>query len=92
MNTAGTQRLSSTVMAWDDDGDRLQKTFTFRDFREAFAFMTRVAFVAEDLNHHPEWSNVYSRVTITLTTHDAGNTVTDLDREMASRIDQIVDG
>ena len=60
--------------------------FEFRDFVEAFEFMTAVAVLAEELNHHPEWSNVYNRVSIRLTTHDAGNTVTDLDRTLADRI------
>ncbi|MEL6892493.1 MAG: 4a-hydroxytetrahydrobiopterin dehydratase [Actinomycetota bacterium] len=74
---------------WRENDGRLERTFRFADFRGAFAFMTRVAFEAEELNHHPEWSNVYGRVTIVLTTHDAGNTVTDLDRAMAERIDTI---
>lgn len=78
-------------MTWTDHGDRLERTFTFDDFRAAFAFMTRVAFVADELDHHPDWSNTYSRVTISLTTHDEGDTVTDLDRRMASQIDEIVD-
>ena len=77
-------------MAWLDNGDALERTFEFGDFREAFAFMARVAFIAESLDHHPEWSNVYSRVTIRLTTHDAGNRVTDLDRRMADEIDRIL--
>lgn len=52
--------------------DAIRKSFRFRDFAEAFAFMTRVALVAERMNHHPEWFNVYDRVDITLSTHDAG--------------------
>lgn len=77
-------------MAWRQENDSLIQTFTFRDFSEAFAFMTRVAMIAEQQNHHPSWSNVYNRVTITLTTHDAGNRVTDKDREMAAAIDQLL--
>lgn len=77
-------------MAWLESGDALERTFEFGDFREAFAFMARVAFIAESLDHHPEWLNVYSRVTIRLTTHDAGNCVTDLDRRMADEIDRIL--
>ena len=79
-------------MSWNEVDDALEREFEFGDFREAFAFMTRVAFVAEDLNHHPEWSNVYNTVTIRLTTHDADSTITDKDRSMAEAIDQIVDG
>lgn len=77
-------------MTWTEQDDKLTRTFAFANFREAFAFMTRVAFIAEDLNHHPEWSNVYGKVTITLTTHDAGNTVTDLDRSFAAAVDELV--
>lgn len=68
----------------------LIRTFTFGDFSEAFAFMTRVAMIAEKMNHHPDWSNVYNKVTIRLSTHDAGNTVTVRDRELAAAIDGIV--
>lgn len=66
--------------------DALEKTFTFRDFNEAFAFMTRVAMVAEKMNHHPEWSNVYRTVEVTLTTHDAGG-VTTKDIRLATAMD-----
>ena len=76
-------------MTWTEADGALEREFTFASFPEAFAFMTRVAFVAEELRHHPEWSNVYSRVTIRLTTHDEGNTVTDIDRTMAGRIDAL---
>ncbi|MES2859907.1 MAG: 4a-hydroxytetrahydrobiopterin dehydratase, partial [Pseudomonadota bacterium] len=65
-------------------GDRpaIERRLTFADFNTAFAFMTRVAMKAETMDHHPEWSNVYNRVTVLLTTHDAGG-VTDLDTTMA---------
>ena len=62
--------------------DAIQREFRFKDFREAFAWMTRVALLAEKMNHHPEWFNVYNRVSVTLTTHDAGG-VTELDLRMA---------
>lgn len=75
---------------WKEENNRLKRTFKFEDFQEAFAFMTRVAFLAESHNHHPNWSNVYNQVDIELTTHDAGNTVTDKDRELAKAIDQLV--
>jgi 4a-hydroxytetrahydrobiopterin dehydratase len=74
---------------WTEEDNRLKKTFVFKDFQEAFAFMTRVAFLAEAQNHHPNWSNVYNQVSIELTTHDAGNVVTDKDRKLAKAIDLI---
>lgn len=75
--------------SWIEKDNALHRQFEFRDFSEAFAFMTRVAILAEKLNHHPEWSNVYNRVTIKLSTHDAGNVITDKDRQLASAIDQL---
>jgi len=74
---------------WAEENNRLRKTFEFKDFQEAFAFMTRVAFLAEKHQHHPNWSNVYNKVDIELTTHDAGNTVTDKDHQLAEAIDNI---
>ena len=68
--------------------DALQKTFMFKNFNEAFGFMTQVALQAEKLDHHPEWTNVYNRVEVTLTTHDA-NGVTERDVAMASFMDQL---
>lgn len=74
---------------WEETTSSLRQAFTFRDFTEAFAFMTRVAFAAEKQNHHPNWSNVYNTVNIELSTHDAGNVVTDKDRRLAQSIDEI---
>ncbi len=74
---------------WKEEDNKLQRSFEFKDFVEAFAFMMRVALLAERLGHHPEWTNVYNKVHISLATHDAGDTVTDLDREMARLIDDI---
>jgi 4a-hydroxytetrahydrobiopterin dehydratase len=71
-------------------GSKLVKTFTFTDFSEAFAFMTRVALLAEKADHHPYWSNVYNRVTISLSTHDAGDIITEKDRKLAAEIDKLV--
>lgn len=68
--------------------DAIRKTFKFPDFNAAFAFMTRVALKAEQLDHHPEWSNVYNKVDITLSTHDAGG-VTELDAALAKFIDDL---
>jgi 4a-hydroxytetrahydrobiopterin dehydratase len=75
---------------WQEQNNRLSRTFQFQDFTEAFGFMTRVAFLAEKHAHHPNWSNVYSTVIIELTTHDAGNIVTDKDRNLAKAIDAIL--
>jgi len=76
---------------WKEANEKLTRTFSFKNFIEAFGFMSQVAILAEKANHHPEWSNVYNKVEITLTTHDAGNTITQKDRDLASAIDQIVD-
>ncbi len=75
---------------WQETNNALQRSFTFADFSEAFAFMTRVAMIAEKMDHHPEWDNVYNKVNIRLSTHDAGNTVTDKDRKLASQIDKLI--
>jgi len=77
---------------WDHDEarDAITRRFTFADFSEAFAFMTRVALLAEKADHHPEWSNVYNRVEILLTTHDAGG-LSPRDIDMAQAIDAIVE-
>ncbi|WP_114748619.1 4a-hydroxytetrahydrobiopterin dehydratase [Pleomorphovibrio marinus] len=74
---------------WKEQDNQLQKTFEFDDFTEAFAFMTRVAFLAEKQQHHPDWSNVYNKVSIHLSTHDEGNKVTQKDRDLAKAIDEI---
>ena len=68
--------------------DAIQKTFKFKDFSEAFGFMTRAALVAEKMDHHPEWSNVWNRVDVTLSTHSAGG-LTDLDVKLAEAMDKI---
>lgn len=74
---------------WVEEDNKLKKTFEFKDFPEAFAFMVRVAFLAESQGHHPNWSNVYNKVNIELTTHDEGNIVTDKDRRLANAIDRL---
>lgn len=78
--------------AWTERDDALVRTFTFGDFSEAFAFMTRVAMLAEQHRHHPEWTNVYGRVEVRLSTHDAGGKVTDKDRKLAADIDRLLEG
>jgi 4a-hydroxytetrahydrobiopterin dehydratase len=75
---------------WTEENNSLQQTFTFKNFSEAFAFMTRVALLAEQHDHHPEWSNIYNKVTIILRTHEAGNTVTDKDKKLAEAIDALL--
>lgn len=77
------------MIMWIEQDNMLKKTFEFKDFTEAFAFMTRVAFLAEKHQHHPNWSNVYHRVEIALTTHDAGNIITEKDYNLAKEIDLI---
>lgn len=74
---------------WREEDNALHRTYTFVDFVEAMAFMNEAAFRIEKINHHPEWSNVYNRVIVKLTTHDAGHTVTDKDRNLAKILDEI---
>jgi len=74
---------------WTEKDDRLIGSFEFDDFNSAFGFMTRVALVAEQRNHHPDWSNSYNKVEISLCTHDAGSVVTNRDRELAAIIESI---
>ncbi len=75
---------------WEEKNNTLYRKFEFKDFSEAFAYMTRVALAAEKMDHHPNWSNVYNTVEISLTSHDAGNTITDRDRKLAKKIDALV--
>ena len=77
---------------WKEENNQLSRDFKFSNFIEAFAFMTKVAFVAEKMNHHPNWSNAYNKVSITLFTHDAGNSVTDKDKKLADEIDKLFNG
>jgi len=74
---------------WQEENNKLYKKFTFKNFSEAFAFMTRVAIEAEKADHHPLWTNVYNKVEIWLNTHDAGDVVTDKDRALAKAIDAV---
>ncbi|MBS1764125.1 MAG: 4a-hydroxytetrahydrobiopterin dehydratase [Bacteroidetes bacterium] len=75
---------------WTEKDNTLQKVFRFKDFVQAFTFMTEVAFIAEKMNHHPDWRNVYNTVEIKLSTHDAGNKVTDKDHQLAAAIVKLV--
>lgn len=75
---------------WNYAGDSLKATFTFKDFRNAFDFMRKVAQIANEMDHHPTWSNVYNKVNFALYTHDAGNKVSDKDLKMAERISELL--
>lgn len=77
-------------MSWKEENNKLTRTFEFRDFKEAFAFMVQVAAIADEMDHHPEWTNIYNKVSFKLSTHDAGDTVTDKDRALAEAIDKVV--
>jgi 4a-hydroxytetrahydrobiopterin dehydratase len=74
---------------YDTDKERLCCTFQFKNFIEAWGFMSKVALLAEKHNHHPNWSNVYNQVTIHLNTHDAGNVVTEKDEKLAEAINRL---
>lgn len=74
---------------WSFAGDALVKTFEFADFRQAMAFMLKAGFDADALDHHPEWTNVYNKVAVRLTTHAAGNRVTAKDVELAGRMERL---
>lgn len=80
--------LKQAGWAVRDDGKAIVKSFKFKNFRDALAWMLRAGFEAEKMNHHPEWSNVYNRVEVTLTTHDAGG-LTGKDIELAERMEKI---
>jgi len=74
---------------WKEEKNKLYQKFQFKNFSEAFAFMTRVALEAEKMDHHPEWKNVYNTVEVWLSTHDAGDIVTDKDHKLAKKIDAL---
>ena len=74
---------------WTETDNSLYQKFEFKNFSEAFAFMTRVALIAEKMDHHPKWTNVWNTVEVWLSTHDAGNTVTEKDRKLSQKIDKL---
>ena len=88
LSSAEIDAALATIPGWTQVADRpaIEKTFQFKDFNAAFGFMTRAAMRAEQLNHHPEWSNVYRTVHVVLTTHDAGG-LTDLDFKLAKAME-----
>lgn len=76
---------------WEEKNNKLYKKFQFKNFSETFAFMTRVAIEAEKMDHHPLWTNVWNTVEIWLSTHDAGDIVTDKDRKLADKIEKLME-
>ena len=76
-------------MSWKEDSNALHKTFKFQKFLDAMEFMSKCIDPIEAVNHHPEWSNVYNKVTVKLTTQDAGNTITEKDRKLAEALDEV---
>jgi 4a-hydroxytetrahydrobiopterin dehydratase len=74
---------------WQEQKNTLHKKFEFKDFSEAFAFMTRVALAAEKMDHHPKWTNEYNKVEFWLSSHDAGDIVTEKDRKLSKIIDKL---
>jgi 4a-hydroxytetrahydrobiopterin dehydratase len=82
--------MTTTPPGWVEENGALHREFRFADFSEAFGFMTRVALLADKADHHPNWSNVYNRVVIDLSTHDAGDAITDLDIQLANAINSLV--
>lgn len=75
---------------WNEENNMLVREFKFKDFIEAFSFMTKVALIAEKMDHHPTWTNTYNKVKISLNTHDAGDVVTDKDQTLAAAIDRVI--
>lgn len=86
MNVLNPKEVVEDLSGWTGGDDFITKVFKFDDFAQAFGFMSEIAVVAEAMNHHPEWFNVYNRVDVTLTTHDAGG-VTDKDIALAKRME-----
>jgi 4a-hydroxytetrahydrobiopterin dehydratase len=84
------QKPKTPSPMWNEENNNLYRKFQFKDFTEAFGFMAQVALIAEKMDHHPKWTNVWNTVEIWLTTHDAGNVVTEKDRKLASQIDALV--
>jgi 4a-hydroxytetrahydrobiopterin dehydratase len=78
------------IFMWKEENNKLYRKFEFKNFSEAFAFMTRVAIEAEKMDHHPLWTNVYNQVEVWLSTHSAGDVVTDKDRQLAKKIDALI--
>lgn len=92
-NLSSESKNTSNIPAegsWQEKNNSLYRKFAFKDFNEAFAFMTGVALAAEKMDHHPKWTNVWNTVEIWLSTHSAGDIVTDKDKKLAKRIDDLL--
>lgn len=76
---------------WKEENNGLEREFEFKNFVEAWAFMSQVALLSEKANHHPDWSNTYNKVKIRLSTHDQGNTITEKDKKLAEQISALMD-
>jgi len=90
LSDADIEEALSDLEGWMHADDKLQKTFEFSDFRAAISFIVRLSFYAEEMVHHPELENVYNTVSVSLTTHDAGGEVTEMDVELAKKIEDFV--
>ena len=90
IGTSAYYHIIKSIFMWKEENNKLYKKFTFKNFSEAFAFMTRVAIEAEKMDHHPTWTNTWNTVEIWLNTHDAGNIVTDKDKGLAKKIDALI--
>lgn len=90
LSDAQLQAALAELPGWEVLNGKLHKTFKFSDFTAAFGFMTKVAIEANTMNHHPEWCNVWNRVTIDLVTHEAGDRISDLDVTLARKIESLV--
>lgn len=90
LSDADIQEALDDLPGWTHEDDKLKTTYEFSDFRAAISFIVRLSFYAEEMMHHPELENVYNTVSIALTTHDAGGKVTEMDVELASKIEEIV--
>ena len=90
LDEAARRAMAARVPGWQmvQDRDAIQKSFKFKDFNAAFGFMTRAAMIAEKMDHHPEWFNVWNKVDVTLSTHDAGG-LTERDLKLAEAMDQL---
>ena len=89
LNEEQIEQAPQQLPAWHREGDRLQRSFEFPDFKAALTFMVRAGFEAEAQNHHPEWSNVYNRVDVALNTHSAGSKITAKDTDLAAAFDRV---